>query len=336
MSADSATESVVGAVVRPGLIWGLDFIDGGTRPVDDIALLQERERPDGFRWLHLNLSDQRTQRWIASSSPLPPHIRELLLSADVHQRTVIEDGVVGFVLQDIERDFDDGETRVGLVHFAVAPTLMITARFHPLRSADVVKHRITSGAHVSDPGAALELMLGAMFEVLRRIVDEMDDTVQAVEDELLKDGRAPETRAFIIMRSLMVKLHRLLSGARAVLHRLDDDDHLPSILAPTVLKAVHRLAALDAELLSIQSQLRLLRDELDLQATQKTNQNLYILSMMSALMLPATLVTGLFGMNTGGMLWAMAPHGTLYATLLAGGSALGVYVVLRMMGFIRR
>ena len=336
MSLESPTESVVGAVVRPGLIWGLDFTPDGTRPVDDIELLRERERTDGFRWLHLNLSDQRTQRWIASSAPLPPHLRELLLSADGHQRAVIEDGAVGFVLQDIERDFDDGETRVGLIHFALAPSLMITARYHPLRSADVVRQRITAGAQVADPAAALDLMLGSMAEVLRRIVDEMDDTVQAVEDELLKDGRAPETRAFIIMRSLMVKLHRLLSGARAVLHRLEDDEHLPPALKTTVVKAAHRLAALDAELLSIQSQLRLLRDELDLQATQRTNQNLYILSMMTALMMPATLVTGLFGMNTGGLPWAMAPHGTLWATVLAFGSAAAVYVVLRMMGFIRR
>ena len=335
MSADSATESVVGAV-RPGLIWGLDFIEGGTRPVDDVTLLQELERPDGFRWLHFNLSDQRTQRWIASSSPLPQPIRDLLLSADTHQRTVIEDGVVGFVLQDIEREFDEAETRVGLVHFAIAPTLMVTARFHPLRSADVVRHRITSGAHAPDSAAALELLLGSMFDVLRKIVDEMDDTVQTVEDELLKDGQSPETRTFIVMRSLMVRLHRLLSGARAVLHRLEDDAHLPSILAPTVVKAAHRMAALDAELLSIQSQLRLLRDELDLQAAQKTNQNLYLISIMSALMLPATFVTGLFGMNTGGLPWAMAPHGTVWATLLAFGSAGAVYVVLRTMGFIRR
>ena len=336
MSATSPAESSVGAVVRPGLIWGLDFTPGGTRPVDDVELLRERERPDGFRWLHLNLSDQRTQRWIASAAPLPQHVRDLLLSADVHQRAVIEDGAVGMVLQDIERDFDDGETRVGLVHFALSPTLMITARYHPLRSADVIKQRVTEGAHVSDPAAALELMLGSMAEVLRRIIEGMDETVQALEDDLLKDGHAPEARTFIIMRSLMVRLHRLLSGARAVLHRLEDDVHLPSFLAPTVVKAAHRLAALDSELLSIQSQLRLLRDELDLQATQRTNQNLYILSMMSALMMPATLVTGLFGMNTGGLPWAMAPHGTLWATLLAFGSAAAVYVALRAMGFIRR
>ena len=60
--------------------------------------------------------------------------------------------------------------------------------------------------------------------------------------------------------------------------------------------------------------LRLLRDELDLQATQQTNENIYFLSILSALLLPATLVTGIFGMNTGGLLWTNHPWGSVLAT----------------------
>ena len=61
-----------------------------------------------------------------------------------------------------------------------------------------------------------------------------------------------------------------------------------------------------------------------------------ILSMMTALMMPATLVTGLFGMNTHGLPWASSPVGALIATLLAVGASAAVYVALRLMGFIRQ
>ncbi|HTI67334.1 MAG TPA: CorA family divalent cation transporter [Caulobacteraceae bacterium] len=328
-------DSAKGAI-QPGLIWGFDFLGGEARPVGDVDLASDRPRPDGFRWLHFNLADQRSQRWIAGSAPLPASVRELLVSADVHQRLAVEDGVAGFVLEDVERDFDDGEIRVGVVRFAVGPDLMITARLHPLRSADIVRQRIAAGARVADAAAAAELQLGAMAEVLRRILVDMDATVQQVEDALLKDGRAPDARAFLTLRSLMVRLHRLFSGARAVFHRLEEDEPAPPALAAGVVRAGHRLSALDAELLSIQSQLRLLREELDLQATQRTNQNLYILSILTALMMPATLVTGLFGMNTGGLPWAHAGAGTAVATVLAVSASAGVYVALRLMGFIRR
>ena len=327
-------ETPAGAV-RPALIWGRDFIDGMAKPVDDIDLLKGWGQPAGFRWLHLNLADQRCQRWLATA-PVPPQILELLLSTDGHQRAVMEDGVLGCLLQDVERDFDDGEVRIGTVHFALSPTLMITARLHPLRSADIVKGRLQDGFQVADAPAALELLLGSMSEVVRRIVREMDDTVQEVEDVLLKDGQAPDAKTFITLRSLMVRVHRMLTGMRAVLNRLDDDDMLPPDLLAPVTRAGRRLSALDSELLSIQSQLRLLREELDLQATQRTNQNLYILSILTATLMPATLVTGIFGMNTGGLPWASTHAGTLLATGLAFGSALGIYVLLRMKGFIRR
>jgi zinc transporter len=80
--------------------------------------------------------------------------------------------------------------------------------------------------------------------------------------------------------------------------------------------------------------LRLLRDEFDLQSDQRTNQNLYLLSVMTALMLPATLVTGLFGMNMGDLPLAGA-GGTFGATLVAAGTALATYVFLRRKRFFR-
>lgn len=330
-------DSPLGTADRPGLIWGMDFTTGGAQPVTDVDLLTGKPRPDGFRWLHLSLSDARTQRWIAGAAPLPPGVRDLMLSPDSHQRGLVEAGVVGLVLHDVERDFDeDGETRLGVGRLALGPTLMITARAHPLHSADIVRRRIGAGQPVNDAPAALELMLGAMAEVARRVVGDMDATVQQVEDTLLKDGRPPDARAFVVLRSLMVKLHRLFSGARAVLNRLDDEEDLAPGLAAVMLRASNRLAALDAELLSIQGQLRLLREELDLQATQRTNQNLYVISIMTALLMPATLVTGLFGMNTEGLPFVHTGAGALVATLLAVGASLAVYVALRLKGFIRR
>ena len=53
-------------------------------------------------------------------------------------------------------------------------------------------------------------------------------------------------------------------------------------------------------------------------------------------MLPATLVTGYFGMNTGGLPWQQHPVGTVFATLIAIGASVAVYLALRLAGFMRR
>ena len=61
-----------------------------------------------------------------------------------------------------------------------------------------------------------------------------------------------------------------------------------------------------------------------------------MLSILSALLLPATLVTGIFGMNTGGFPWASHPFGTFYAVLMAGAASIGVYLLLRLFGYLQR
>lgn len=317
----------------PGLIWGLDFTEAGSEAVHvcDSALV------GSFRWLHLNLADHGTRRWIEAAEALPIAVRELLLSPDTHQRALVDSGVVGCVLQDFERDFDVPDTtRVGALRIALTPTLMLTTRLHPLRSADIARHRLERSVAGIGPGQALELLVGAITENVTDISRTLSADVQRAEDAFLDGRHPPAARDLIGIRRRLAQLHRLLAGMRGVFQRLEEDEDLPQPLLPAVEKLAQRLQSIDADILGVQGQLRLLREELDIQETQRTNQNLYMLSIVTALMLPATLVTGIFGMNTGGLPFAGGPWGTVHATLLAMTAAGATYFLLRWMGFMRR
>ncbi|SDC86346.1 zinc transporter [Sphingomonas sp. YR710] len=318
-------------IARPGLIWALDFGQESPRAIEDC------DQGEGFRWLHLSLAHQGTIGWIARSEELPPTVRELLLATDNHQRALVDDGVVGCVLHDFERDFEtlDG-TRVGAMRFALTPTMMITARLHPIQSGDIVRQKLERGQSGMTAATALDMLVGTISETLAEVAREMSGAVQRAEDAFLDGHHPPTARDLIGIRRRLAQIHRMLDGMRAVFRRLEDDEDLPATLLATVEKLSQRLQAIDADSQSVLGQLRLLRDEIDIQAAQRTNQNLYLLSIMTALMLPATLVTGIFGMNTGGLLWTASPAGSLWATGLAIGTAGATYVLLRWLGFMRR
>lgn len=290
----------------------------------------------GFRWLHLSLADLRTRRWLEQSAAIPPEVRELLLSSDQHQRSVAQNDCVGCVIHDFERDFERTQTdRIGAVRIALCPDLVITTRLHPVRSADIARRRIEAGAHPESPAAALDLMVGAIAQNIGDIARSLEREVQAAEDAFLDGHHTPTSRELITLRRRLAQIHRLLDGMRSVFQRLERDSDVPATLQPVMENLSQRLLGLDGDIMSIQGQLRVLRDEIDIQQEQRTNQNLYLLSIMTALMLPTTLVTGVFGMNTGGM-GLQGPGGTLIAVLLALAAAAGTYALLRWMGFIRR
>jgi len=268
-------------------------------------------------------------------------VRELLLSPDTHQRAVVEDGTVGCVIHDFERDFATRDTpppadwRVGTIRLAVASGLLLTTRVHPVRSADRVRQRMRDGARPADTAAALDLLVDAIGQTIGDIVHRLAAEIRTTEDAFLDGHAPPESRALMTLRRRLARIHRLLDGLHSVFRRLEHDDDLPAALQPVAEKLSQRLASLDRDVLAALGELRLLREEIDIQTDQRTNQNLYLLSIMTALMLPATLVTGVFGMNTGS-LPLTGSGGSWLAILLVIGSAVGAYAVLRWLGFIRR
>ncbi|WP_245290999.1 CorA family divalent cation transporter [Methylobacterium aquaticum] len=57
---------------------------------------------------------------------------------------------------------------------------------------------------------------------------------------------------------------------------------------------------------------RLLQEEVSARVAEESNQQLYVLSVLSALLLPPTFITGLFGMNVKGLSFAEDPRGILF------------------------
>lgn len=315
-----------------GLIWGIDFTPDGPREV----IQPNAPRAGGFRWLHFNLAHNAARQWLDHADSVPASVREVMRGQDGHQRAFVDEDVVCLVLHDLQRDFDVAHIdRVGALRVALAEGVMITARLYPLGSGDIVRRRFRDKVRVDGPARALDLLVGAISDNVAGSVSELSAEVQKAEDAYLAGHPAPTARKLLEIRRRLSLLHGILDGMQRVFFRLEDDSDLPEALHPTVEKLAQRLQGLDEDALGVQGQLRLLRDELELQATQRLNQNIYMLSVVTALFMPATLVTGIFGMNTGTLPFSGA-GGSYVATGLSGCASLAVFLGLRAKGFFNR
>lgn len=325
--------------VLPGLLWAMRFDVSGRGHLVD----HEERSPlpgsfgEGFTWLHFNLNDARVADLAAEGRLGPRHLTAAAFASDPHQRLIVEDGHIGGVVADLVREVDE-RAKVdagGRLHFVMGPNLLASGRRHPVVGPDLARDAAAEGQCILAPVQLLEIIVGqvvtAMVETGARLAEELDE----IEDHILDERVRGERRRLGPIRRDAVRLHRQLLGLRAVFHRLETsaaDEEIPVEAVTAAARIAQRLDALDRDMVMLADRSRLMQEELASYLAQTSNRQLYTLSVLTALFLPPTLVTGLFGMNTKGLPLSENESGSLVAIAIAITSALAAFLLIRGLG----
>ncbi|MDX3925580.1 MAG: transporter [Shinella sp.] len=321
----------------PGLVWAyrIDPATGACRRMPAETPRAELLEGAGFLWLHLGLSDTRMPAFLESLGHLPEEALATLRSSDAQPAIAVSCDMVHGTLVDFERSFDEVTTDIGWLHFAVTETIIVTTRLHPLRSVDRVKAALERSSKCRRPIDVFELLVVEFQRTLIAMVLELTHELNAIEDSVYGDHARDERRRLAPLRRTVVRVHRHLRTVLALLRRAGEDDEVPDGFPDVVERLTGRLETVDRDVFALQERARLLHEEIDSRISSETNRHLYILSLMTAFLLPPTLVTGFFGMNTSGLPFADSAHGTLLAFSLIALSVLAAWWILRRAGILR-
>jgi zinc transporter len=307
-----------------GVISAYRFADDGSATKLNIANLDaELADARGWLWLHFNLSNRRCHDWLASKVPLSDLARETLLDPDEHIRLDIFGEEIAAVLPDLHQEFlQEGDDLVR-VHFAISPRLMITARRKPLRAIELTRRAIDGGRKFRAPVSLFDAIVDQFADVIGRYSASLGDELDIVENHVLHDEVDEERMRLGRVRLQAIRTRRQLSQIRALFHSVEMREDVESeALLSAMRKLAQKFDALDYEFSALYERARLLQDEIAGRMTAITNRRLFTLSVLTACMLPSTLVTGFFGMNTKDMPFQDGAGGTWYALLMviaAGG-----------------
>lgn len=322
--------------VVPGLVWAFRLHQDGraeSLPIDTPI----ESSHDGRLWLHFNLTDVRTRAWIASMH-IPQPARDLLLSNDNFQQIHVMDNCVYGVFSDLVRDVEAATRETGFLRFAMTERLLISGRHQALCSADATRRVLEGGHRVGSVAALLEKIVDEIADTMDRLADKIGTDVDAIEERVLAEETGPELRKNLSrMRRTCVRLHRQLSGLRVLFHRLEqkNTDDLSPGLRLQAAKLAQRLDGLDHTIVELHERSRLLEEELRFKLEEESNRHLHALSAITLLLLPPTLVTGIFGMNTKGLPLTDVDSGFLVAAGLLIGAALLAYLLMRRLGIVK-
>lgn len=320
----------------PGLVWAYHLHEGATpaRPLPDHEVKALPQ--DGFFWFHFSLADARLPAFLESLGVLPEAALVALTTHETHPSVNVDEGYLYGTLVDYQRDFDQSTREIGFLHYAVFGRFIVTTRLHPLASVDSVRFAVEKTPAKFDNAIDIFEHIVANFQrSLFGLVKEITADLNVIEDAVYSN-REPlkHQKELQPLRRSIVRLHRhmrtLLTAMRHA--AAADEDEMPEGFADVSARSTSRLEAAGHEVDALQERARLLHEEVNSLTSIETNRHLYIMSVMTVLIMPPTLVTGFFGMNTGGLPFQHDDAGTISAFGAIGVSVLLAWWLLRRAG----
>ncbi|MFB9983196.1 transporter [Mesorhizobium kowhaii] len=287
-----------------------------------------------WTWRSYQITDLHARQEIGAERSLPGPARDAFLAPSHGCHIDFEDGWLYGDLPDLRHDFSEAR---GLVHFRFAfnDTMLIGARKQPLESVDAVRKAVENGSRkFRSPAELIEAVTGQSLDGMLGELGKLGDTLDGIEDRVVRDAWHNERQALVEARRQLVVIHRQMATLANLFRHLDHShrDELPDPINDMAARLSHRAHTLYHDGEQLQARTRLLQDELMAKLTMQSNQLLYILSVMTAVLLPMTIISGLFGMNVGGLPLVNTPVGFWVVTAVSLVIAAATYLFVRRLG----
>ena len=192
------------------------------------------------------------------------------------------------------------DARTVEIDVVIAKTYLITCHKHPVQSLAETLADLEGGGYA--PGAPDELlynMVARLIDKYTPAVEDKRDIIAGLEEEALYGPASDLLERIVYVRDEIIELGMALAPQQLILVQLATGAcrHVRPFIRPYFRDAEGRMRNLIDEQNSYKE---MLANSLELYRSamsSRTNDTMKVLTAMSALFLPLTFVTGLFGMN---------------------------------------
>jgi zinc transporter len=292
---------------------------GGGRKIawDEIAAW----KPDqGTLWMHMNYSFPDVQKWLYEESGLEEVIGDALTEEDSRPRcTPFHEGLLLGLRGVNLNPGADPEDMVG-VRIWFENDRIISTRKRKILSISDIQASLEQGTGPESIGDFLVQVTGRLMERMRQVIDDLEDSVADLEDQVLTAESHQLRTQLAAQRRQAISLRRYLSPQREALSRLltekipwlDEGDRIR--LREVSDSLVRYIEDLD----EARDRAAVTQEELVNRLSEQMNNKMYLLSIVAAIFLPLGFLTGLLGINVGGIPGAENRLGfTVFVLLLA-------------------
>jgi len=292
---------------------------GGSRLLDWEGVRSWKPE-DGPLWLHLDAASEATRRWLVDESGLDDVACESLLADDPRPRSVVRGDALLAVLRGVNvNPGADPEDMVAL-RLWIEDHRIVTSRRRRLMAVQDVGDALAAGSGPTRTGELLVELCDRLASRMAVVLSDLDDEVDRLEDEVLTAERYELRARLGEIRREAIGLRRYLAPQRDALSRLYTErvSWLTEMDRAYLREVSDRVLRYVEDIDSARERAAVAQDTLNGRLSEQMNRNLYVMSTVAAIFLPLGLLTGLLGINVGGMPGVDSPGAFAVVCVLLG------------------
>lgn len=252
-------------------------------------------------WIDINNPDEKDMKLLQKDFKFHPLAIEDCLNK--FERSKIDDyrDYYFIVIHSVKGLSKNRRIVYSQIYIFVCQNYIITIHFENVKPLDFVWNRIISGMNIKNEGIDFILynILDSVTDDFFPLTDRIGENIDRIEDLILKNPGKKVEDEIILLKRNMLKFRRIISPQREVLNTLLRHD-IPLISEKNRMYFMdvydHILRIYDL----IDSYHDLLSGSMDLYMTQISNRMnavMKILTIITTIATPLSLITGIYGMN---------------------------------------
>jgi len=289
----------------------------------------------GFVWVHVNATSPGGQDWLAGAG-FDAITSAALTASETRPRATVHGNTVLVNLRGVNLNPGSEPEDMVSLRLYLSAKLVVTVERRELTAVDDVIAGLARGPGPSGPGELVARIALRLADRAEPVVSTLNERIDDLEDQVAGAHVVGPLRGDLAnVRRMAIMMRRHLFPQRDALSTLEIED-LPwlDIHARSRLReATERVTRLAEDLDAIRDRAQVVHDQIMDLRSEAMNRQMLLLSVVSAIFLPLAFITGLLGINVGGMPGAQAPAAFWIVTGLLALLGVALVVLFRRLGF---
>jgi zinc transporter len=261
-------------------------------------------RPDGdLLWLHLDYGSAEVQRWISEESGFDAAIAGALTEQETRPRSFAAHEGLFVILRGVNLNPGADPEDMVSIRMWIEQRRVVTLRRRRVMAVEDLRESISAGSGPTDAGDFLVEMVDRLGLRMSAVLSDLDEVVDSVEESLLQAESGELRPKLAEVRRESIQLRRYLAPQRDVISRLQTErvSWLDEMDRAHLREMADRTTRYVEDLDSARDRAAVAHEELNSRLSEQLNRRMYALSVIAGIFLPLSFLTGLLGINVGGI-----------------------------------